>query len=92
MSEGEPKWGFYDLLDPVQLGVIYEMFMLNANENGMNSEKARDYLFYANEVKEAIDSNCGFEEYVNGDEHNKPLQPYCRKLADYDNRLGFNPS
>lgn len=77
-------------LDPIQMGVLYEMLQINANERGLNSPSSLSYLMLAEEVKDGIECNSGWDEYVNGDEHNKASQPFCRKLADYDNRMEWN--
>lgn len=82
-SSEQPQWGLFDLLDPVQLGFVYESLMRNAGMNGLNSKRAKVYLLAAEKVKAAIDSNCGFEDYV------KTGQEYARKLADYDGRQGY---
>ncbi len=81
--QGSPDWGLLDCLDPVQLGFIYESLMNNANDVGLNAKSAKDYLGFAEVIKEAIDANCGFEDYV------KHQQKLARKLADYDGRYGF---
>ncbi len=75
-----------DCLGSVQLGVLYEMLMLNANEDGLNSEMAKNYLPLAEMVKVGIAGNCGLEVYV------KYHQELCRQLADYDGRAGYNKS
>jgi hypothetical protein len=71
----------FDLLDPIQLGFVYESLLKNANEDGLNSVIAKPYLNAAEAVKDAIDSNIGFEDYE------KNHQVFCKKLADYDGRI-----
>lgn len=83
MTSDESKWHLFDLLDPVQLGFLYESLIKNANDSGLNSKSAENYLAYAEDVKLAIDSNCGFDDYV------KTQQFFCRSLADYDGRMGW---
>lgn len=78
-----PDWGFFDCLDVIQLGFIFESLMKNATDATFNSKRARCYLSYAALVKEAIDENCGWEEYVN------QSQAEAREMADYDGRLGW---
>ena len=86
MSENindEFDWGLLDLLDPIQLGMLYESLIKNASCVGMNSRQAKAYMKWAEGVKRGIESNCGFEDYV------KFHQKECRQLADYDNRMGW---
>ncbi len=83
MSE-EPEWGLLDLLDPIQLGFLHESLIKNASNAGMNSKRAKDYIEWAEWVKEGIDANCGWEDYE------KTQQAYCRKIADYDGRMGWS--
>ena len=83
MTSDESKWHLFDLLDPIQLGFVYESLKNNASDSGLNSQNAKDYLAWAEEVKDAIEGNCGFNDYV---QHQQAL---CRKLADYDGRHGF---
>ncbi len=78
----EPDWGLLDLLDPVQLGVLYESLMKNANYAGLNSTGAKAYLKWAEWVKTGIEANCGWEDYLS-------QQALCRKLADYDGLMGW---
>lgn len=82
--QGSPDWGLLDCLDPVQLGFVYESLINNANDVGLNSKRASDYLKFAEVIKGAIDGNCGFDDYV------KQTQTLSRKLADYDGRMGYN--
>lgn len=77
------NFSMLDYLDPIQLGVLYESLLLNAQVDGLNSEAAKPYLEHAELVKDAIDTNCGWDDYV------KQTQHISRGLADYDNRMGW---
>jgi hypothetical protein len=82
-ANSRPEWGLFDLLDPMQLGFLYESLIKNANDNNLNSPLAKDYLEKAEQIKDAIDSNCGWKDYQ---QHH---QADCRSMADYDGRMGW---
>lgn len=74
-----------DLLDPVQLGFIYESLLKNAIEALDDGPKAIScYVAEASFVKAAIDANFGWDEYSNLD---KFYQSKCRELANYDDTM-----
>lgn len=48
-----------NVLDSLQLGVIYESLLLNESEN----PESEDYALIASEIKAGIEANCGWEDY-----------------------------
>ncbi len=70
-----PIWKFYDLLTPIQMGVIYEMFMLNAVEALSEDRDPAPYMQFALESMFAIDANMGFKEWW------EQCHDTCHKLA-----------
>ena len=58
-------------LNPAQMGFIYESLLLNAENDSDIEAKA-----LALEVKDAIDSSCGKDEYAN------VYQPAAKKSAE----------
>lgn len=70
-----------DLLDPVQLGFVYESILLNAGDKGLNSPRSKPYVELSEWYKKAIDDNCGCDDYIS------VYQPICRRMADYDGRM-----
>lgn len=79
MSKNVERPGLLDCLDPVQLGFVYESLIGNRNEG----EGTADYNAAIEAVKAAIDSNCGFEYYV------QRYQELSRKFANYDGIRSF---
>ena len=77
-----PRWNMFDLLDTFQLGMLYEMLMINA-ANDKQDESYKEYIHCAGCVRDAIDANCGFEAYV------LTQQKECRIAADYDYSGGY---
>ena len=70
-------WHLFDLLDPIQLGFIYESLCNNA----FDSDDPTPYLQWMEQLRLAIDANCGWDSYT------ESQRAMVIKLADYDNRM-----
>lgn len=79
----ENTYTMLDCLDPIQLGFLYESLMKNAIDTGLNSPASNPYIEHAETVRQAIDGNCGWPDYIG------KSQELARSLADYDGTMGW---
>jgi hypothetical protein len=70
------KYDIFDVLNPAQLGFVYESLLLNAEDKGYNASESKCYLNWALLVREAIAANIGWAMYI------KDYQATCKGLAE----------